>query len=733
MKLYKDDLKNIKIDAFSDKPVQASLLDALPPIVKDMQEDDYLVFYYAWDDKSFKLSFVSDFKLVKDITQQLWRNRPTVKQGQFTLPAEVAFFKLPFDSQNALFYGLMKYLITEGRPENAKILHNLMAQFKAKDLEEKQSNPTELNCSYPIQSRSDYETALDRYILVEKIVVNDILTISDYIDQYCKVKSGRSFYGGWLKKVVTAVRNPNGGLITEDNGTLDYIYVGVKSELVKTNKDIQDRFEQAKAMLRGKQTSSEVFAKTGWAYNNFDGKWRFKISDGGAKLRPTKDVFMGRDNPFQSEIQDIRRAMLKDDMSLEGYIKRGWTVTLGDILEHPTLFQHYPHLYRMPVFYGVTDHDSYSFYFSPSGFINLIGNPANFDLLTVLLHEIQHAIQHLEGFGTGGNQELAKIIQGMGGNNFREYLFTKQKIVELYKKGMLTSYRHERFMQFYIAEAKFRGATGTVIGQITEDDYNKDYKQIVDYMIRGYAMGLFPNKTNLKDYLRDEIFELFENIGGWLRMGEKAVAKLRATGYSDADISTIIFKTYETLLGEVESRDIQHSYAMSEDEASYLAPYTTETIYQKDVTVVVDDLAVDEIVGIKKIKGACEKAIDGKYILHFFDSVSPEPILHEMAHILQPIAASEVKADIIKNIPSETIKLMGGEKEVFAELFLCYLVNKNISQTLTEEITGDRTLLEYTMFDKYFDRVFNPSAVPQPDEAEKYREFLTKLKEVVNG
>jgi len=728
MKLDINDLKQIQVGGMP-------LIDWLPLAIKDVKQDDYIVFLYAWDDKSFNITECKRVKLVKEITQQLWRDRPTYKSGSFELPLDVGFFKAPFDSQNALFYMFLKYYIvqqTEGR--NLKDFQELMAYFKSVDIEDNRQNPNELNCSFPTYTRAEFETALDKYVLSEKIVVNDILLVTDLIDQYSKSRIKTSFYGGLCKKVVTAVRNPNGGLLLEEGGNIDYLYVGEKSTLVKGDKEIQDKLNVAKAMYRSKQPLGKIFIQTGWAFNTYDSKWRYRITDSNAKLVKTKDIYLGSNNPLANEAQTILQNMVSKSSGqfLPDYIQRGWNVVLGDILQHPLLFQHYPELYRMPVFYGVTDDEKYSFYYNDSdGYINLVGNPNNFDLLTVLLHETQHAIQYIEGFGTGGNQTLAQLIQGLGGSNFREYLFTQKKIQDNYKKGTINQYSYERYITFLNQQPKFRKAVENLRATKDQTEYLKNINQVSFYMIQGYAQGFFQGtQTSLEAYLGADMWELFNEVKEFLYKGSKAVQRLTATGYSQSDINTIIFKSYESLAGEIESRDIQHSYSMTEEEASYLLPYTTETIQEKDVTVIVDDYLKDDMIGVGKIKGGCERASDGKYILHFFASVSPEPILHEISHILMPLLSLNLDKFIEANIPTEQINKLGGVKEAFSELMMCYLVKKKLSQTLTDELEAGRTLMNYNFLDENFDQVFLPEVT---EVVERYKEFLTKLKDIVNG
>ena len=91
------------------------------------------------------------------------------------------------------------------------------------------------------------------------------------------------------------------------------------------------------------------------------------------------------------------------------------TVRITDILEAPELYKAYPSLKNIPVVFTKDKYmDGADGSYSPGGFNmirlneNLLRNEDQsmadiFELKSILLHEVQHAIQHEEGFATGGN------------------------------------------------------------------------------------------------------------------------------------------------------------------------------------------------------------------------------------------------------------------------------------------------------------------------------------------
>lgn len=123
-----------------------------------------------------------------------------------------------------------------------------------------------------------------------------------------------------------------------------------------------------------------IYALTGWERGK-DGKWRYDLND--------KFTF---------------KPKALDTLSKEGSVK------LKDLINNPTLFKAYPYLEDLSVLKSFnTDgyaHTVNSILLRKANFedLQLSEFPeANNQLYTTLVHEIQHAIQAIEGFERGGN------------------------------------------------------------------------------------------------------------------------------------------------------------------------------------------------------------------------------------------------------------------------------------------------------------------------------------------
>jgi hypothetical protein len=729
MKIYAEDLTTIKVNGYP-------LIEFMPDSVKRITNDDYLLFYYYFNDKTFKLDKVEKVGLRKYITQEAYRNRPSVSIGTgLSMPMSVGYFKPPFDSKNVLFYCFLKYCLQLNSTNPDKDLKDLMAYFMQNDLKEGQdSSTTQETHTFDVYSRSQFETALQKYLFKKQIIINDILQVTDFFDNYFKANKNKSYYGQTLYRVVDALINPNGGLITDEGGKMDYLYVGINSSLFQADSDMGVKLKEAKKLFRSGQSPSNIFNKTGWLFNRYDEKWRFKIADKSVQLAKTDGLWLPQGSQFINRMENaIISHMLSNKSSsfLPQYIEEGWECTLGMILNHPELYKHYPQLYKLPVFYATTSSSDYSFYYTPDGnYINLVGNPEQHNLLTVLLHEIQHAIQRIEGYGTGGNLWLAGMIQGLGGANFRDFMFTLNQINKLYKEKTLSDYSFDKFVKLMDMDTQLK----TIFPNkaYTDNDYYlTNYRIVVRQLLNYWLQVQIPAQVMI--YIGREMNELFLKVKKYSEEGARYVGKLSGQGFSQTDINTIVFNSYEMLSGELEARDVQISYGMTEEEMRYLAPYSGESYDEKEVTVIIDETINDIVLPTGAIKGGCERTADDKFILHLISTRRAEPILHEIAHTLFYTLGDNISEQIIKKVPEQTLKEIGGVKEVFVEFFLCYLVRKNISITLTEELEPTRKLMDWQYFDNYFDDVFNAVPIKTIVDTSKYIEYLNRLNELVNG
>lgn len=191
------------------------------------------------------------------------------------------------------------------------------------------------------------------------------------------------------------------------------LFVGEKSNIADKIK-----LATAKQMLESGSDSETVRRETGW-FKGYDGKWRFEIDD--SDMEYSRHGF----NPDYLRYKELELKFLEgtiSDSELQELQKTPQDVKninlfrLDQFVKHKALFDAYPELKRVKVSFDSNMADNGAFY--PETFSIKI-NPKADDVRKTLLHEIQHAVQHIEEFATGGSlnsniSAVEKVMNIMG-------------------------------------------------------------------------------------------------------------------------------------------------------------------------------------------------------------------------------------------------------------------------------------------------------------------------------
>ena len=167
----------------------------------------------------------------------------------------------------------------------------------------------------------------------------------------------------------------------------------------------------------GKATSEEIRQQTGW-FRGMDGKWRFEISDRDIEIDTTGKFHTNPDVRRYMELFDKvfvnMNASEEEATELRGLDKNLKGVsfeprTLGELIKHDKLFAAYPQLKEISVHFA--DIDERGIY-DPISKILVLQSKLKFDkskLEKTLIHEIQHAIQDIEGFASGSSPDSWQV------------------------------------------------------------------------------------------------------------------------------------------------------------------------------------------------------------------------------------------------------------------------------------------------------------------------------------
>lgn len=301
-------------------------------------------------------------------------------------------------------------------------------------------------------SREEYEAVLGVYVQQLRGIYNadEILSGDDYEQIVADVEeelladayAGINAFGTGADKFTEAVNKKMDeqyiGKQRQENGTAQI--TGPPSGEIREN---QEHFSYAgenaygadlNALAEAKEletqdvSSETIRQQTGW-FKGTDGKWRWEIDDSQMKYFRGGDALFTQDHPEYGRHQELTQKMLTGDISQEEItelqqLNEIWgreygrlsarvnsgTARLENMIQHDKLFQAYPKLRDTRVIFSNIGGNRGS-YDSERNVITIDSSLRNAPEKT-LLHEIQHAIQNIEGFPSGSsidywNEQLA--------------------------------------------------------------------------------------------------------------------------------------------------------------------------------------------------------------------------------------------------------------------------------------------------------------------------------------
>ncbi len=230
--------------------------------------------------------------------------------------------------------------------------------------------------------------------------------IWDEIKYLCKVATSGSYEARQLAKVERMFKKVFEESEAATKEKTQYSFSGKHSETF-------DKTMLNKALDMEKQgtDSEEIRQKTGW-FRGYDNKWKYEIDD--SKMKVSTAGLYHR-NPDIRRYQELVNKVYFEETGTDAEIKElnaldnaleGVSISpkkLGDLIDHEELLSAYPDLKNIDiVFIKGANESAYH-----SGFRE-IAMPESLKLSPeklkkTLIHEIQHAIQDIEGFASGSN------------------------------------------------------------------------------------------------------------------------------------------------------------------------------------------------------------------------------------------------------------------------------------------------------------------------------------------
>ena len=315
-----------------------------------------------------------------------------------------------------------------------------------------------------------------------------------------------------------------------------------------------EMLKKAKEMYNDFESSETIRKETGWHLGT-DGKWRFEIDDSQMKVFTSGDALFRKEHPEytrlqelydkfwdgtitdaeQKEFTDLNKTWGGELARLRTRLQRG-NARLADIIQHDVLFENYPQLEDVRI--KLADLDRATGAYAVDGSEIRIDE----DLFRneyqeakrdgTLIHEIQHAIQDIEGFAMGANFDMINAAISATEDEVR----AADKYYESAADDLLDA----------LDDAGYFNKYGEDIDITSEDELSR---------IRDEYRDTDPDIEELVDELEDSQKDLQES--------QNKLRELR--NMSPAEF-------YKYAAGEVEARDTANRLNYSEDERRETRP-----------------------------------------------------------------------------------------------------------------------------------------------------------------
>ena len=309
-----------------------------------------------------------------------------------------------------------------------------------------------------------------------------------------------------------------------------FMFAGEKGAAEADKADEQtirmDNLDVAKQMEEAKKDAKAIKMATGWE-KGVDGKWRYEMPD--AKIKDTIDVGGG------NIVKRFEEDMLWTDGKLE------------DAVDAPKLFKAYPQLKNIKIHTDAVMNDmpSNGEYNPQTKTITIHADELKY-LNSILNHEIQHVIQHEEGFAHGGTPEQVERDFNAAKAEWkaRSYAFE----LEEKAKEMGGEYNQSAVEKALIQEYK----------DMDMPEFIPDKETRIkgfNYFARGYAD----------------------------RSMDDAIKRFRLDKFQRTDFDS--YQEYRKLAGEVESRNVEKRLGMTDEERRNSLASETEDVNRDEQIV----------------------------------------------------------------------------------------------------------------------------------------------------
>ena len=280
--------------------------------------------------------------------------------------------------------------------------------------------------------------------------------------------------------------------------------------------------------VRDYTSARKIWNATGW-YRGADGQWKFELPYG--EINTTA-------------LEHIVQAYNRQIMKLLAY--KPYATTLSSFFDAPELFKAYTNLKNLTVSFEQMDNDTLGYL---SGSENKLAININIaddadKVREVLIHEIQHWIQDVEGFASGGNTKMAKYFADTN-----------------------ALHSQSRFNPTFFESKNYRREADHIIHSVSQE------QQQIFHTLYEAQKNIFTDNFDEKAYTQALTALLDENketFSLWSNLMTKADRKVY--------IPTTQSESYWRFAGEVEARNASYRATLSEHDRKANPPFDTQDI-----------------------------------------------------------------------------------------------------------------------------------------------------------
>ena len=376
-----------------------------------------------------------------------------------------------------------------------------------------------------------------------------------------------------------------------------------------------DNLRVAREMEKSEKDAKSIKIATGWE-RGADGKWRYEIPDvkyhpkGDAeykeirnKQRWSKELDELSDKIFDGEkLSDKEEKRFDELAQLESEFNADYLSQekpyLTNWVENDELFASYPELKQTQILFTDQLPERTAGYYSEKDNTIVVNTKSSLAPESIIAHEVQHAIQRIEGFARGGSiEEIEKDFQR-----------AKEEV-------------RARSWAFQLKE------TAKELG----GDYNQ--LEVEKALIKEYE------DMNMSDMMPDEEtrikgFNYFAR-GYADRSLDDAIKRYKLDTSTGSTFNS--YKEYQKLAGEVESRNVQERMYMTSEERRKSLAAETEDVSREDQIFLYGETGNNEMVSPAEMdeSAKAERGKNSEGNLHYRDEKEVQRVNEKFNEELQ--------------------------------------------------------------------------------------------------